>query len=89
MFGNAMPEHTGLQGRRAPASAVAQTDTGWSEADMDNFSAGQAHDPKLEQGAMLSIGDPFDLLHADDNLGDEAAFPSTWQHLASGDVPND
>ena len=57
---------------------------------MDNFSAGQAHDAKFESGAMLSIGDPFDLLHDDDdNLGDEAAFPSTWQHLASGDVPHD
>ena len=56
---------------------------------MDNFPAGQAHDAEFEQGAMLSIGDPFDLLHADDNLGDEAAFPSTWQHLASGDLPND
>ena len=56
---------------------------------MDNFSAGQACDARLEQGATLSIGDPFDPLHADDNLGDEAAFPSTWQDLASGDVPND
>ena len=56
---------------------------------MDNFSAGQAHDANFEHGAMLSIGDPFDMLHADDNLGDEAAFPSTWQHLASGDAPND
>ncbi len=56
---------------------------------MDNFSAGQAHDAKLDPGAALRIGDPFDLLHADDNLGDEAAFPSTWQVLASGDVPND
>ena len=56
---------------------------------MDNFSAGQAHDAKFEHGAMLSIGDPFDLPHDDDNLGDEAAFPSTWQHLASGDVPHD
>ena len=56
---------------------------------MDNFSAGQAHDASFEHGAMLSIGDPFDMLDADDNLGDEAAFPSTWQHLASGDAPND
>ena len=56
---------------------------------MDNFPARQAHDAKLEPGTMLSISDPFDLLHADDNLGDEAAFPSTWQHLASGDVQND
>ena len=56
---------------------------------MDNFSAGQAHDVKFEPGAMLSIGDPFDLLHDDDNLGDEAAFPSTWQHLASAELPHD
>lgn len=55
---------------------------------MDNFSAGQAHDASFESG-MLSIADPFDLLHADDNLGDEAPFPSTWQLLASGDAPND
>ena len=54
---------------------------------MDNFSAGQAHDAGFEPG-MLSIADPFDL-HADDNLGDEAPFPSTWQALASGDAPND
>ena len=27
---------------------------------MDNFPAGQAHDAKHEQGALLSIGDPFD-----------------------------
>ena len=56
---------------------------------MDNFSAGQAHDANFEHGPLLSIGDPFDMLHADDNLGDECPFPSTWQHLASGDAPND
>jgi len=56
---------------------------------MDNFSSGQAHDADFEQGAMLGIGDPFELQRADDNLGDEAAFPSTWQHLASGDAPHD
>ena len=56
---------------------------------MDNFSAGQAHDANIEPGALLQIADPFDLVHADDNLGDEAAFPSTWQHLATGDAPND
>ena len=54
---------------------------------MDNFSAGQAHDAGFEPG-MLSIAAPFDL-NADDNLGDEAPFPSTWQLLASGDAPND
>lgn len=56
---------------------------------MDNLSAGQAHDANIEHRAMLSIGNPFDLMHADDNLGDEAAFPSTWQQLANGDAPND
>jgi hypothetical protein len=88
MFSAPMPEQTEATVDERPS---AQSPNGpWlSEADMDNFSAGQAHDAKHEQGAMLSIGDPFDLLHADDNLGDEAAFPSTWQHLASGDVPND
>lgn len=55
---------------------------------MDNFSAGQSHDAKFEHGVLLGMADPFDVLHADDNLGDEAAFPSTWQTLAS-DVPND
>ena len=59
-----------------------------SEADMDNFSAGQAHDAN-EHGAPLRIGDPFEHLLPDDNLGDEAPFHTTWQHLASGDAPND
>jgi hypothetical protein len=56
---------------------------------MDNFSAGQAHDANNEHGTMRHIGDPVDALHADDNLGDEAPFPSTWQMLASGDAPRD
>jgi hypothetical protein len=89
MFSFPMPEHTVPQGRRAPASAVAKTDTGWSEADMDNFPAGQARDAKFEPRAMLSIADPFETLHADDNLGDEAPFPSTWQQLDCADVPHE
>jgi hypothetical protein len=56
---------------------------------MDNFSSRQAHDAHFEQDEMPTIGDPFDLQRADDNLGDEAAFPSTWQQLASGDASND
>ena len=56
---------------------------------MDNFSAGQARDANFEGGMLLNIADPFDLLHADDNLGDEAPFPSTWQLLDSADAPND
>ncbi len=56
---------------------------------MDNFSAGQSHDASFEPAMLLSIADPFDSLHADDNLGDEAPFPSTWQMLASGEAPHD
>jgi len=50
---------------------------------MDNFSAGhgRARDASFEPDAMPAIGDPFETIHADDNLGDEAAFPSTWQQL--------
>ncbi len=56
---------------------------------MDNFSAEQSHDAKFEAGMLLDMAEPLVLLRADDNLGDEAAFPSTWQLLASGDAPND
>ena len=56
---------------------------------MDNFSAGQAHDERGLDRSLLAIGEPFELVHADDNLGDEAAFPSTWQCLAAGDVQHD
>ncbi len=56
---------------------------------MDNYSAGQAQDARFEHGALLDIGDAFDLQHADDNLGDEAAFPTTWQHMASADALRD
>ena len=54
---------------------------------MDNFSAGQTHDERsFDRGSMLAIGEPAVAFHADDNLGDEAAFPATWQHLAGGDA---
>ena len=56
---------------------------------MDNFPAGQARDAQFEPGVLLSIGDPFDPCHADDNLGDEAAFPSTWQQLDCADAPHE
>jgi len=56
---------------------------------MDNFPAGQARGAEFEPGTMLSIDDPFELLHADDNLGDEAPFPSTWQQLDAGDAPHE
>ncbi|HEY8975123.1 MAG TPA: hypothetical protein VIN75_12955 [Burkholderiaceae bacterium] len=54
---------------------------------MDNFLAGQARDAKFDP-ALLSIGDPFEM-HADDNLGDEAPFPSTWQQLDATDAPHE
>lgn len=53
---------------------------------MDNFPAGQALDAQFEPGALSSIGETW---HADDNLGDEAPFPSTWQHLDCADAPHD
>ena len=56
---------------------------------MDTFPAGQARDVRFEPGAMPGIGDPSEPLHADDNLGDEAAFPSTWQQLDCGDSPHE
>lgn len=57
---------------------------------MDNFSTGQAHDERgFDGGPMLTIGEPPDNFHADDNLGDEAPFFSTWQHLADGDAQHD
>jgi hypothetical protein len=57
---------------------------------MDNFSAGQAHDERaFDGGPMLTAGEPLDIFHADDNLGDEAPFFSTWQHLAGGDAQHD
>ena len=55
---------------------------------MDNFSAGQAHDASLDH-AGPGAAVPFELLDGDDNLGDEAPFPTTWQHLARVDSPND
>jgi hypothetical protein len=54
---------------------------------MENFWARQSLDATgADNGSAMSrLGDPCDLPHADDALGDEAAFPSTWQHLTGGD----
>lgn len=57
---------------------------------MEDFSATSfpdGHGPN--QGSPLHIGDPAEWLDADDPLGDEAAFPTTWQHLAGGEAPRD
>ena len=57
---------------------------------MENFWARQSLDAMGgESGSSNSIGDPADLFNTDDPLGDEAAFPSTWQHLSAGDAPHD
>jgi hypothetical protein len=56
---------------------------------MDNFWAGPSHAARgREPDSPNRIGDLPDL-PADDPLGDEAAFPSTWQHLDSHDAPHD
>ncbi len=56
---------------------------------MENFWARQSLDAAGSDhgSSATSIADPYDL--ADDNLGDEAAFPSTWQHLTAGDASGD
>ena len=56
---------------------------------MDNFSAGSSHDAIHDAAAPRHPGDALEIVHADDNLGDEAAFPSTWQQLAGFEAPND
>ena len=58
---------------------------------MENFWARQPLDAMGSEQASATngIGDPVDLPHADDPLGDEAAFPSTWQHLGAGEVSRD
>ena len=56
---------------------------------MDNFPARPSHDHARPEHALPGMGDPSDLLHADDPLGDEAAFPSTWQLLGPAEDPND
>jgi hypothetical protein len=57
---------------------------------MENFWARQSVDADgCEPGSTTTIGDPSEMLQADDPLGDEAAFPSTWQHLDRGDSPHD
>ena len=47
---------------------------------MDNSSARQAPDANIDAGPLPGAAGAFDL-HADDNLGDEAAYPSGWQTL--------
>ena len=83
--------HTGFTVCKHSFSAGTANDFGQAEADMENFWARQPLDAaRPEYGSATgSIGDPVDLPHADDPLGDEAAFPSTWQHLRTGDASRD
>jgi hypothetical protein len=52
---------------------------------MDDNRARQGLDPLDADGTAGTIGEPLDV-HADDPLGDEAAFPSTWQEMAGADA---
>ncbi|HEX7639455.1 MAG TPA: hypothetical protein VF457_13755 [Burkholderiaceae bacterium] len=54
---------------------------------MDNFSR-PSRDMAADRGALARIVDA-DLIDADDPLGDEAAFPSTWQQLSPADAPDE
>ena len=57
---------------------------------MDNPWAGQSSDAYGAQPRSSSaIDEAFEFAPADDPLGDEAAFPSTWQQLCMGDAPRD
>jgi hypothetical protein len=51
---------------------------------MEDNSTRHSFDSRDADGSSGTIGDPADS-YADDPLGDEAAFPSTWQHLAGGE----
>ena len=54
---------------------------------MDNIWAGASPEGSGAPGTpSVDIGV---LAHADDPLGDEAAFPSTWQQLSPGETPHD
>lgn len=60
-----------------------------SETTMDNYWARPSQDARgAETGSGSLFGDTLER-PADDPLGDEAAFPSTWQHLAPCDAPRD
>ena len=57
---------------------------------MEDFSATSSPDAHGVNACWpLQIGDPAEWRHADDPLGDEAAFPTTWQHLAAGEAAHD
>jgi len=54
---------------------------------MDNIWAGAAPEGSAEPGTPAP--DAGALVHADDPLGDEAAFPSTWQQLSPRETSHD
>jgi hypothetical protein len=56
---------------------------------MEDFSSGLSHDATGSQHGSRAIVDSSEWWNADDPLGDEAAFPTTWQHLALGDASRD
>ena len=50
---------------------------------MEDYRARLAMSQRDADGTA-AIGDPAEM-NPDDPLGDEAAFPSTWQHLAGSE----
>jgi hypothetical protein len=55
---------------------------------MENSSARRSFDATDSEPDWNRIGDP-QASHCDDPLGDEAAFPMTWQQVALGDAGRD
>jgi len=56
---------------------------------MDDISASPPDDPTGPDVAFAALSAPSDFLKADDPLGDEAAFPSTWQCLGPAEGLDD
>jgi len=57
---------------------------------MEEFSAGPARDAhRFGRDAMDGSGANVDPRWGDDPLGDEAAFPTSWQQLDAVDASDD
>ena len=56
---------------------------------MEDTWARPSRDGGRPEHALSGFGDALDLWHADDPLGDEAAFPSTWQQLGPAETSDD
>ena len=58
---------------------------------MENFMGNDSRSTRRLSNTRSAnrIGDPSDSPHGDEALGDEAAFPSTWQALDAGESLRD